>query len=69
MNIYEDEDEAANTSVLGFLRKNKQLVIMAAAFLIAYGVMSLISRQFDAAVAAKHADEAAQHQNPWSKDH
>ena len=26
MNIYEDEDEAADTSVLGFLKRNKPLV-------------------------------------------
>ena len=68
MNIYEDEEEAADKSVLGFLQRNKQLVWLAVAFVVAYTVMSGISRQMDDAVARQATEAAAQHQqdNPWS---
>ena len=70
MNIYEDDEEDRDKSVLGFLKQNKQLVWMAAAFVIAYAFMSFSSRQLDAAVAAQQADSALEHQkaNPWAKD-
>jgi hypothetical protein len=69
MNIYEDEEEAADTSVMGFIRKNKQLVIMAVTFVLFYGFTSMISRQMDEAVVAQDAEKAAPRANPWSKDH
>ena len=70
MNIYEDDEEDRDKSVLGFLKQNKQLVWMAAAFVIAYAFMSFSSRQLDEAVAAQQADSALEHQkaNPWAKD-
>ena len=68
MNIYEDEEQAADTSVLGFLQRNKQLVWMAVAFVIAYAFMSHTSKQMDEMVARDHAERVADHQqaNPWS---
>lgn len=68
MNIYEDEAEASDTSVLAFLKRNKQLVIMAVAFVIAYAFMSSTSKQMDELVARDTAERAADHQraNPWS---
>ena len=70
MNIYEDEEEAADKSVLGFLQRNKQLVWLAVAFVVAYTVMGGISRQMDEAVARQDTEAAAQHQkdNPWSAE-
>ena len=70
MNIYEDEEDDRDKSVLGFLKQNKQLVWMAGAFVFAYAFMSFSSRQLDAAVASQQADSAQQHlqANPWSKD-
>lgn len=68
MNIYEDEEEAADKSVLAFLKRNKQLVWMAVAFVVAYTVMGGISRQMDDAGARQSTKAAAKHQkaNPWS---
>lgn len=70
MNIYEDDEEDRDKSVLGYLKQNKQLVWMAVAFVIAYAFMSFSSRQLDEAVAAQQADSALEHQkaNPWAKD-
>lgn len=70
MNIYEDEDEGGKVDVREFLKRNKQLVWMAVAFVFAYGFMSFSSRQLDAAVAAQQAYSAEQHHrsNPWAKD-
>ena len=70
MNIYEDEQEDRDRSVLAFLRQNRRLVLMAVAVMITYGLMSLASRQFDQAVANEDAAKAATHPsaNPWSKD-
>lgn len=68
MNIYEDEDPEAPFDLREFLRKNKQLVIMAVAFVFAYSFMSMTSRQLDEAVAAQNAERAASHSNPWAKD-
>ena len=69
MNIYEDEDDDRDTSVLGFLKQNKQLVWMAVAFMFAYAFMSQTSKQMDEMVAAQDADNAAMHHsaNPWAK--
>ena len=70
MNIYEDEEEAADTSVLAFVKRNKQLVIMAVAFVVAYVFMSSTSKQMDEMVARDQAERAVEHQraNPWSVD-
>ena len=70
MNMYEDEEEAADTSALGFLKRNKQLVWMAVAFVIAYAFMSHASKQMDEMVARDQVERAADHQraNPWSTD-
>ena len=70
MNIYEDEGAAADRSVLGFVKRNKQLVIMAATFFVAYGFMSLTFAQMDKIDARDKAERAAEHQraNPWSVD-
>ncbi|MFM5916341.1 MAG: hypothetical protein ACKOOL_02285 [Novosphingobium sp.] len=68
MNIYEDEEETADTSVLGFIRKNKQLVIMAVSFVLFYGFTTFLSRGLDEAVAAQQSEKAEQHSNPWAKD-
>lgn len=68
MNIYEDEEEAADTSVLGFFQRNKPLVWMAVAFVVAYAVMSRTSAQMDEFAVHDKAERAAKHQkaNPWS---
>ena len=70
MNIYEDEAEAADKSVLAFVKRHKQLVIMAITFLVAYGFTSLTSAQMDKIDAGYKAERAAEHQraNPWSVD-
>lgn len=67
MNVYEDEDPEAPFDLRAFLRKNKQLVIMAVAFVIAYTAMNGISRQLDSAVAAEKTASSAAHKNPWAK--
>ena len=70
MNIYEDEDEAADTSVLEFLKRNKQLVWTAVAFVLAYAFMNHTSAQMDEFAARDKLDRAAAHQraNPWAVD-
>ena len=71
MNIYEDELQPADTSVLGFLQRNKQLVWTALAFVVAYAVMSHTSTQMDEFAARDKLDQAAELQraNPGSVDH
>lgn len=70
INIDEDEEPEGGLTVLEFLKKNKQLVWMAVAFVLAYTFFSFIARQMDAAVAAQDADSALAHQkaNPWAKE-
>ena len=70
MNIYEDETEDRDRSVLTFLKRNNQLVWMAVAFVLAYVFMSHTSAQMDKIDARDKAEHAAEHQraNPWSVD-
>ena len=70
MNIYEDEEEARDKSVLTFLKQNKQLLWMAVAFVFAYAFMSFTSNQMDEMVANQDAAKSAAHDkaNPWAKD-
>ena len=70
MNNYEDEEGTPDTSVLGFLRRNKQLMWMAVAFLVAYTFMSWSSSQMDEFGADEKVERAVEHQraNPWSVD-
>lgn len=68
MNIYEDEDENRDTSVIDFIKANKQIVIMLVAFVFAYVFMSWTSNSLDAAVAAEKAQSKADHRSPWAKD-
>lgn len=70
MNIYEDEEEDRDKSVLAFLTENKQLVWMAVAFVFAYAFMSFTSNQMDEMVAKQDAAKSAAHAkaNPWAKD-
>ena len=71
MNIYEDEEDDRDKSVLGFLKENKQLVWMAVAFVVAYVVMGGISKQMDEMGETQKAQSAERHQraNPWAVEH
>ena len=70
MNIYEDEETDGKIDVLEFVKRNKQLVWMAVAFLFAYAFMSFTSNQMDEMVAKQDAAKSAAHAkaNPWAKD-
>ena len=69
MNIYEDEqEEGGKVDVVAFLKRNKQLVWMAVAFVFAYGFMSMTSKSLDEAVARQEAASNAEHRSPWAKD-
>ena len=70
MNIYEDEEQDRDKSVLAFLKQNKQLVWMAVAFVFAYAFMSFSSNQMDEMVAKQDAATSAAHDkaNPWAKE-
>ncbi len=67
MNIYEDEDPEAPFDLREFLKRNKQLVITAVAFVLFYGFTTMVSRQLDGAIAAEKAESSAAHKNPWAK--
>ena len=69
MNIYEDEEEESGKVDVGaFLKRNKQLVWMAIAFVFAYGFMSMTTKSLDVAVARQEAASDADHRSPWAKD-
>ena len=70
MNIYEDEEESRDRSVLKFLKQNKQLVWFAITFVFVYSFMNFVTGRLDEAVAEqKEAKAAKRHDaNPWAKE-
>ena len=70
MNIYEDEEESRDRSVLKFLKQNKQLVWFAITFVFVCSFMNFVTGRLDEAVAEqKEAKAAKRHDaNPWAKE-